>query len=149
MEGISQLLLSPLPEGGPVVEIKADQCAAALGVFGNGKAGFGGVFTHGGDQAGDVQDLYALLFKNALQVKVLGGDRSSHFAGPVVPHSGSPAAKPGIGNIELVAIAPGAALGDAQPFEGNVSGSELTLDVFSNGASLHEFRESKAWFSQA
>ena len=148
VEGLRELRLPTGPEGGPVVEVEADQGAVPLGHLGELQAALGGLGAHGRDEAGEVQDAYALLAEDAIEVEVTGAEGPSHFAGPVVPHPGGTEAEAGVGDVELGPIAPGAALRNVQPLVADVPSAKLGFDEGGHGAALHELGQDQALLAQ-
>ena len=77
-----------------------------------------------GPEAGG-KDLDAVLAEDRLGVVVLCVERAPDLAGAVVPHAGRAQAEAGVGNVELVPEAPGAALRHVRPDVGDVARPKL------------------------
>ncbi|CDC63225.1 unknown [Clostridium sp. CAG:448] len=109
-KGAAQFLLAPFPEGGAVIEVKADQTAVFLGFFGNGKAGCSGFLAHGGDQSGQVQNAHAVADKDAVKVEIRGAQGSADLAGTVIPYPRRTQTESAVRDVELVPVSPGTSL---------------------------------------
>ena len=68
---------------------------------------------------------HTLFTENAVQVKIIGRDRSADFAGTVVPNARGTHAEPGVSNVELMPVSPGAALRHVGAFKADVSRTEF------------------------
>ena len=123
-----KLRLPALPEGGAVVHVEADAPAVGPGALRQLQAGLARLGRHGGEQAGHVDDLHALVLEDALQIIVLRADAPAHLAGPVVVHPRAAHAIAGIGDVELVAHAPGALLDDLRALKFDVAAAQIALD---------------------
>ena len=148
VEGLPKLRLPTGPEGGPVVEVEADQGAVLFGRLGELQTALGGLGAHGRNEAGQVQNAHALLAKDAVEVEIAGGQGPAHLPGPIIPNPGGTQAKAGVRDVELVPIPPGAALGHVQTLIADVAGPKLGLDEGGHGAPLHELGEDQTLLAQ-
>ena len=143
-----KLFLAALPESGAVVEVEGDESAVCLGSLGGGEAELGGGAGHGGDEAGDVEDGHALRAENAVKIELVSAQGRAHLAGAVVPHPGSAHTEAGIGNVELMAIAPRAALIHLNALVVDVAAAQVVLNELGNGAALDELGQHQALVTQ-
>ena len=74
-----------------------------------------------------MQHLYAVLTEQALQVKVLHVQRAANLTGAVVGHARAALAVAAVGYVELMAIAPGAALLDFHALVLYVTAAQVIL----------------------
>lgn len=95
-----------------------------------------------------MQDAYAFLAEDALHIELVDGKGAAHFACSVVPDPGRPETEAGIRDIELMTIAPGAALIDFRAFKSDIAGAKLTLDKIRHGTSFYKFCKNQALASQ-
>jgi hypothetical protein len=98
-----------------VVEVERDPRAVLLGRAGELEAEAAGLGRQRGDQAGQVHDLHALAPEDPLEVEVLDVQRAADLAGAVVVDARPARAQAAVGQVELVAVPPGAALRDLRP----------------------------------
>ena len=82
--------------------------------------------------------LHSFLTEDAVEVEVLDVEGTADFAGAVVPHARSAHAVTAVGDIDLMAIAPGAALRHFRTFEVHSAGTEVGLDERRERAVLDE-----------
>ncbi len=109
---------------------------------------FGRLGAHGGDESGEVEDLHAFVTEDALDVVVLRVERAADLAGSVVPHAGRAQAEAGVRDVELVAVAPRAALRHLLRLVRDVARAQLRLDEGRHRAALDEAREREALASE-
>lgn len=133
-EDVAQLFLAALPEGSAVVEVEADLGAVVVRVLAQLKAELAGLGRQRRKQAGNVHHAHAVGDENALEIKVLGLQRAADFTGAVVVHARAAHAEAGVCNVELVTIAPRAALLNFGSFVADVATAKLTLDKGSDRA---------------
>ena len=148
VERLAELGLASLPEGGAVVEVEGDERAVLLGGLGDREAALGRLGAHGGDEAGEVEDLHAFLAEDALDVVVLRVERAADLAGAVVPHARRAEAEAGVRDVELVAVAPGTALRHLLRLVRDVARAQLGLDEGRHRAALDEAREGEAFAAE-
>ncbi len=94
-----------------------------------------------------MQDADPLLSEDLFQIEIIRSERSSDLTRAVVPHSRRAQTEAGVGDIELMPVAPGAALRDFLARIGDVPGSQLSLDEGCDRASFHELRHGQAFFA--
>ena len=75
-----------------------------------------------------MDDLHAFAAEDAVEVEVLDVQRPADFAGAVVGDARAARAVAAVGQVELVAIAPGAALLDFLALVVDVPAGEVVLD---------------------
>ena len=112
MKCLGEFFLAAFPEGGAVVEVKGNERSVLLRRFRQRKAALRRLVAHGGNETGQVENVNALLPEDAVDVKILDGKCPADLARPVVPDAGRAQAEAGIGDVELVPVAPWAALLD-------------------------------------
>ena len=110
----------------------------SLGGFGQLQAEFAGFGAHRGDQAGQVQHLNALVAEQALEVEVLYVQRAADFTGAVVGHARAALTVAAVGDIELMAIAPGASLLNLSALVFDMAAAEVILDEARDGRILYK-----------
>ena len=140
-EGLPQLGLAALPEGGPVVQVEAHRGAVPPGGAGDLEAEPAGLGAQRRDETGHVDDPDALVAEDAVEIEVLGAQRAADLAGAVVPDAGAAVAVARVGDVELVAVAPGPALGDLGALVGHVASGQVGLDELGDGGARDEVRE--------
>ncbi len=149
VKGFAQLFLAALPERGAVVEVEADERAVFFCNFRNLKAALRGFLAHRGDQPRKVEDAHALFAEDAVEIEIVGTKRSADLAGAVVPHAGRSEPEAGIRDVELVSVAPGAALRHVLPLKTDVARPKLPLDKVRHRRALYKFRKHKALAAEA
>jgi len=70
----------------------------------------------------------AVRFKQTLQVKVIDFQEAAHLPCPVIVNLRTPRAETRVGDVELVPVSPGAALGDLRADIRDVPPAKLSLD---------------------
>ena len=96
-----------------------------------------------------MQNADTLLPEDTLDIKIFDGKRSADLAGAVVPDARRAESEAGVRDVELMAIAPRAALLHVQTLKADVPRAELALDEVRDGAGLDEFREREALVAKA
>ena len=96
------ILFPSLPERRAIVQIEADEASVGLCRPSKFQTAAGRFLTHRSDQAGNVQYAHTLFAEDTGSVKIRNAQGASDFARAIIPHSGRPEAKAGIGNVELV-----------------------------------------------
>ena len=104
---------------------------------------------HSRDETGKVQNADALLSENAVNIEIFDGKCSSDLTCAVVPDTRRAQSEAGVGDVELMAIAPRTTLFDVKAFKTDIPCAKLALDKISNGASLDEFGQDKAFLPKA
>ena len=85
-----------------------------------------------------MQDLHTLFHEQAVEIEILHIQRAADFARAVVGHARAAHAKAAIGNVELVAVTPGAALRHFRALVIDAAAAQVALDEFGDGAILHK-----------
>ena len=88
-----------------------------------------------------MDNLYALLPEDPLEVEILGIETAPHFAGTVVLNTWPAGSAPAVSKVELMAIAPWSALLDIRSLVVHMTGRQVILDHSGNGAALDESRQ--------
>ena len=140
-EDVVQFLLAADPEGGAVVEVESDARAVLLRGAGDLQAELAGVGAQRGDQAGQVHDLHPFLPEDAVEVEIFHVEGASHFTGAVVPDTRSAGTVAAVGDVDLVTVAPGAALRHLGTLEVHPAAAQVGLDERGERAPLDEGRE--------
>src|SRR5699024_1596428 len=120
-ERSQQLLFTVLPETGAVDQVKGDRRATLLGEAGDLETRFRALRGEGGNQAGEVQDPAAVALEDLCQVKVRSLNRPADLSCAVIQDVGGTEAVAGIGDVDLVAVAPRIALRNVHAFILNVA----------------------------
>ena len=136
-------ILSPLPEGRTIVKVEGNERAVCLGITCYLKAGSGGALAHGGNKAGQMQNAHAILSKKPLQVKIRSADSAADLSSAVILDDGAAQAVARVGDIELMPVAPRAALRNIRPGITDITLAQLSLYEGCNGAVLHKARHDK------
>ena len=105
------------------------------------KAEPAGVGAEGCDETGEVDDLHSFFPEYPLEVEIPHVERTSDFAGPVVPDSRAAGAIAAVGDVDLVAVAPRSPLGDLRTLEVHPARTQVRLDERCERTSLYEGRE--------
>ena len=148
-ECLGEFFLTSLPEGRAVIEVEGDERAVLLRGLCQRKAAFGRLMAHGGDQAGQVENADALLPENTLDVKIFDRQRPADLAGAVIPDTRRAQSEAGVGDVELMAIAPRTALFDVKAFKTDIPCAKLAFDKVRHRTSLDEFGQDKAFLPKA
>ncbi len=98
-------------------------------------AGLGG---KRGDKSRDVHDLHTLFPKDALQIEVLGIEDAPYFTSPVVVYPGTPHPPAAVGDVKLMAVTPGTALGNLRSLEVHAPAAQVAFDQLGNGTALNK-----------
>ena len=125
LEGVPELRLSALPERGPVIEIETDAGAILHRRFGERETESGGEC---GDESAQMDHFHAFIPEDAVQVEVFRPERPADFSGAVVPDARAPESRPAVGDVDLVPVAPRAALGHFRPLDVHPPAAEIGPD---------------------
>src|SRR5690554_4176681 len=137
----TQFFFAAFPEGGAVVQVEGYAGAVLFGSAGQFQTEVSGVGRKGRDESRKVHNLHAFLTENAVQIEVLHVERASHFACAVVLNTGTTRAVTAVGNVELVAVAPGVALLHFRAFILHVAVAQVALDELGYGTAFYEGSE--------
>ena len=125
-----------------------DQRAVLLGGASQFETALGGLGAHSSDQAGQMQDAHALLTEDALHIELVGRQCPANFAGTVIPHTGGTHTKAAVGDVELVAESPRAALLHLSAFIADVAGTQVIFDELGDGAALDKLGQHQTFLPQ-
>src|SRR5690554_403944 len=137
-ERITQLFLSTLPECGPVVQVKGNKCAMLFGKTGYLQTEVTGVRRQCRYQTGEMYDLHTFLSKDTLEVKILHAQGSAHLTRTIVLYAGTSQSEATVGDVELMAVAPGITLWHLRTFIFHVSCTQIGFDECSDRALLYK-----------
>ena len=90
------------------------------------------------DEAGEVDDPRAFLAEDAVEVEVADVEGAAYFAGAVIVDPRSAHTVAGVGDVDLVAVAPRAALVDFRPLVVDVPAPQVLLDEPRDRAAFHK-----------
>ncbi len=133
-----EFVLAVDPEGGAVVEVEGDAGVVAFGCTGEFETELSGLGREGGDEAGEVDDLDTFASEDAVEIEVFDVESAPDFTGAIVMDAGATGSGAAVGEVELVAVAPGAILFDFLAFVGHVTAGEVILDETGDGAAFDE-----------
>ena len=140
-EGAPQLRLAPLPEGGAVVQVEADAAPGRLGPARELQTALARLGRQGGEEPREMHDLHALRHEDAVEVEIGRRDRAAHLARAVVLHARAARAESAVGQVELVAVAPGRSLVELLALDAHVARGQVLADHPRDGAPLDEGRQ--------
>ena len=133
-----QFLFAALPEGCAEVKVETDARAVLLCGAGYLQAEAACVGAEGGDEAGHMHYLHSLLAENAVQIEVLHVQQAAYLTGTVVPNARAAGAVAAVGDVDLMAVSPGASLRYFRALEIHPAGAEIALYEGCEGVALHE-----------